>query len=143
MANIPGNDPDNRLQEWMDSNPGNNADAGFDQADLDAYKLLYQILEQQPPVELSASFAANVAVELERRHQKKLALRYSFIFPVAILLIVVIYYIASIYTKSIQSDHVVSLVWKFKWHISFGICCFIIIQFFDQLLVKRKHLDFI
>lgn len=143
MANISTDDLDNEMQEWLDKGVRDTPHPDFDQADLASYIVLNDILEKKPVGSLSPQFAANVAIELDKRYQKRISFRYSFILPVAMLLIVAIYYIAASYTKSVQSGDIVALIWKFKWYMVFAIVCFLSIQFFDRLLVKRKHLDFI
>jgi Na+/glutamate symporter len=122
---------DDELQQWLDDKPsihGNmspNDNAG-------AYRNLFEALDKEPEKGLSYNFAAKVSRKIAAEQKKNNELKLNVIAAAVLMtLIGVVYGLLIIF----KADALTKLP-PYKWVFIFGPIAFIIIQYFDQKLVK-------
>ncbi|MET6997542.1 hypothetical protein [Chitinophaga defluvii] len=144
--NTSENQTERAMQEWLEKTLENElpADATAfnqeEQKELEAYRLLFRSLNEKPAVGPSYAFSANVLTKIQARKDYSVKLKWSFMLPLGILLVITVTYIAAAYFHSTFANAAISLVTQFRWQFIFGISCFLIIQYLDQQLVRKKIL---
>lgn len=111
-----------------------------DQQDFEAYEDLFQALKEEPSAELSYQFSAKVRMELQAIQEKK----NNYKFYISVVLIVLVCLGSTGLVMALIDDkyatNFLTSVFAYKWAIAFGLLCLLLIQHFDQKLVKK--LDF-
>jgi hypothetical protein len=136
-------DQDEReLQEWLEKELTDAAanTPPWDQEDLEAYRVLFEVLEEEPPVSLPYDFSSKVVANIQARKDNLFDFRWNFILPLSLLCILVITYVSALYIDSKYAETVLQLFVRFKWQIIFGIFVFFSIQYLDQQFIKKKLL---
>lgn len=106
--------------------------------ELKMYSLLFEELKPQPLNALPEDFADKVIHKINGRKALEDTLKYYGLILLLILLFMSVTVGIFIYTEVTYLNDVLALMDKFKGSIIFGVTCLLLIQFFDQLLVKNK-----
>lgn len=106
--------------------------------DLKMYSLLFEELKPQPLNALSDDFADKVINKINGKKALEDTLKYYGLILLLILLFMSVTVGTFVYAEVPYLDNILALMDKFKSSIIFGIICLLLIQFFDQLLVKNR-----
>lgn len=142
----PEDQTERALQEWFENGQEGNIPADValpDQEarkDLEAYHLLFRSLNEKPAAGPSYAFSANVTRKIQTKKEFITAFRGYLIFPLGLLVLLFISYIAAAYFRSSFAATAVDLVVRFRWQFFFGACCLTAVQYLDRQLVKKKFL---
>lgn len=131
------------IQEWIERGLTDTpADApSVHQEDLAAYRALFEALKEEPATGLPYGFSAGVITRIRVRKDRLMDFRWNLILPFGLLFILVIIYLAALYIDSEYARTLVRLFLQFKWQIVFGIACFLVVQYLDQQLIKKKYAE--
>jgi hypothetical protein len=124
---------DEELQQWLENKqqlPGENALG----KDANAYRALYEALGEEPAKGLPYDFAAKVTRYVRANEKRSNELKYN-----SVAALVFITTLAAIYgVLAFFMPDQASLLLKYKWALLIFPIAFIVMQYFDQKLVKRK-----
>jgi hypothetical protein len=110
----------------------------FDQEDLAAYQVLFDTLKEEPTTGPSYGFSRAVIAKIQTRKDYAFMFKWNIILPLALLLSLGIIYLAAVYLNNGMANSMIRLIAGFKWQLVFAMTCFFMIQYLDQLLIKRR-----
>lgn len=99
-------------------------------------RLLFQELQKQPPVTLSPEFSGKVVARLTRKTRPAMAMIYFLLLllGVAGVGVAILYFFGNMQqlTESMEA------LLPYKWVVLFILLFLVLIQYFDQELIRRK-----
>lgn len=124
---------DEELQQWLENKQRLSAEkvAG---KDANAYCALFEALGEEPANGLPYDFAAKVARHVGAMEKRSNELKYNLV--AALIFIIVLGFIYSLLVFFTPNQ--ASLLLKYKWILLLFPPAFIVIQYFDQRLVKAR-----
>src|SRR5687768_12436379 len=131
------NDQDDMEMQHRVENRLSDAGAGaasFDQEDAQAYRVLFDLLNDKPASTLPADFTSKVVASIQARRDQQLDFKWNFLLPLSLLVIFGILYGVASYFNNPFSEALLQQCWRFKWYVVFGVICFWAIQYLDQQL---------
>lgn len=124
---------DDELQQWLEG--GKTPPAG-ESDDIKAYNALFDLLKAEPEDGLPYDFSAKVIRSVETQTQRKSEFKYNLL--AAIIFIVIL--VSAWFSVNIYNPQLSAALLPYKWLLLSAPLIFIIIQYLDQRLIKRKLL---
>jgi hypothetical protein len=107
--------------------------------DIDAYKMLFNALNQQPDIEISQDFAVNVASVVKRKSKpSNLIIYYVLLFFILTISVIAAYVLLLAFNQS-AAVYISTFIAPYKWMFLFILFMFLTIQYIDHKLVKAPR----
>jgi len=120
---------DEELQQWLENKQHLPADK-----DANAYRALFEALGEEPANGVPYDFAAKLARHVAAREKRSNELKYNLVAALVFLGALGLIYSLLVFFTPDQA----SLLLKYKWILLLFPPAFIVIQYFDQRLVKAR-----
>jgi len=124
---------DEELQQWLENKQQLPAEKVADK-DANAYRALFEALAEEPSNGLPYDFAAKIARHIGAREKRSNELKYNLVAALVFLGALGLIYSLLVFFTPDQA----SLLLKYKWILLLFPPSFIVIQYFDQRLVKAR-----
>lgn len=125
---------DEELQQWLENNKQQLPVGETLSKDAEVYNMLFEALGEEPANGLSYDFAAKIARSVGAREKRSNELKYNL--AVALIFIAALGFMYSL--LAFFTPDQASLLLKYKWILLLLPSAFIVIQYFDQRLVKAR-----
>ncbi|MHA4806910.1 hypothetical protein ACX0G9_02320 [Flavitalea flava] len=127
---------DDELQQWLDSPAPSQEMADIPVADLQAYRLLFELLGQEPPSGLSPSFSAKV-IERAKEKAYRRSNRRFYLWTIAIFCtgLAIAYCLMAVISHQ-STAQLLAVFGKYKGIGLFALSLLLILQYMDYRLAK-------
>jgi hypothetical protein len=104
--------------------------------DVDAYKMLFNALNQHPEVNIPHNFAVNVASAVKVKSKSyNLISYYVLLFFILIMSAFAVYVLLLAFNQA-ATIRISTILSPYKWMLLFALFMFLLIQYIDQKLIK-------
>ncbi len=128
------------IQQWLEKQPhAPGIEPGAEnEADLKNYQLLFDLLDEGPPAELSYSFTANLHRRIQAATSRRIGLKWYGIAAVLTIIGFSLAYCSLLFYSANAASGFAEVLNKYKWVLLFVSACFLIVQFLESYLNDRQ-----
>jgi len=128
------------IQQWLEKQPlAPGIEPGTEnEADLKNYRLLFDLLDDGPPTELSYSFTANLHRRIQAASSRQIGFKWYGIAAVLTIIGFGLTYCLLLFYSTNAASGFAEVVNKYKWVLLFVSACFFIVQFLESYLDGRQ-----
>ncbi len=132
-------DQDERLQQYIEQGLEEEALlASFEKEDIGLYRDVFQSLAEPREVVLSPGFTQRVAAAVQAEQDQLYSAKWALVALMACGFILLDIGVSAYGFHAGPSEHMLGLVWHFRWYALFALCCIFLIQALDQFLSRRR-----
>ena len=107
------------------------------QKEIDAYNFLFRELKKEPVGGLSYSFSAKVVAKIEAKKSLRSDVKVYVFAAIFLILSITGTYFLSKYVEHPFNSRFINMILPYKWILIFVSVILVLIQYLDQILIKR------